>query len=98
MWKNKGMKYSIGDSVYVIKTGEFKKIIDFEVICDIELYYMSDLTSFPCNELTKFKNITSREEIEQKILNNKDAIMSLIDFDKVADNWAKWFLKKSNKC
>ena len=96
MFKNKHMKYSIGDSVYVIKTGEVKKIIDFEVICEIELYYMSDSTSFPCNMLTKFKNIVSREDLEKKISNNKDIIIGLIDFEKVVDNWAKWFLKNSN--
>ena len=96
MFKNKHMKYSIGDSVYVIKTGEVKKIIDFEVICEIELYYMSDSTSFPCNMLTKFKNIVSREELEKKIFDNKDVIMGLIDVDKAANNLVRYILKNSN--
>jgi hypothetical protein len=91
------MRYSIGDSVYVIKTGDLKEIIDFELICDTELYYMSDLTSFPCEQLTKFKEIPSQELLQKKISDNEDVIMSLIDFEKVSKNWTDWFFKHSKK-
>jgi hypothetical protein len=90
------MRYSIGDSVYVIKTGDFKEIIDFELICDTELYYMSDLTSFPCEQLTKFKDIPSQELLQKKISDNKDVIMKLIDIENIGKTWAYNFLKNSN--
>ena len=95
--KNTCMKYSIGDSVYVIKTRDLKKIIDFETIYDVELYYMSDLTAFPCEQLTKVKDIISQELLQKKISDNEDVIMSLIDFEKVSKNWTDWFFKHSKK-
>lgn len=91
------MKYSIGESVYVIKSGEFKTIVDSEFICGIELYYMSDLTSFPLEQLTKFKNLKSREELDKKLSDNKERIVNLINYEKVSKNWSEWFLKNSDK-
>lgn len=90
------MKYSIGESVYVVKSGEFKKIVDSEVINEVELYYMSDSTVYPLNELTIFKKINSKEELNKKLLDNKERIINLIDYKKVSKNWSNWFLKNSN--
>ena len=95
MCKNKGMRYSIGDSVYIVKTGEFKKIVDCEFICNVELYYMSDYTAYPIESLTKVKPISSREELDEILSKNKDTIINLIDIEKTGTNWANWFLKKT---
>ncbi len=91
MCKNKGMRYSIGDSVYIVKTGEFKKIVDCEFICNVELYYMSDYTAYPIESLTKVKPISSQEELSELISKNKDVIINLIDYDKIGKKWADNF-------
>jgi hypothetical protein len=56
------MKYKINDKVYVIKLNVFKTIIDCEKIEGFELYYMSDLTAYPC------KDIVSLSECENTFL------------------------------
>ena len=38
--------YKIGDLVKVVKTNEIKTIIDCENILDVDIYYMSDISSF----------------------------------------------------
>jgi hypothetical protein len=43
--------YKVNEIVNVIKTGEVKEIIDFETVCGIELYYMSDKTAYPVDEI-----------------------------------------------
>ena len=90
------MKYSIGELIYVIKSGEFKEIVDSEFICGVELYYMSDKTAYPVDELYEFKKLTSKEELNKKLLDNKERIVNLIDYEKVSKNWSNWFLKKIN--
>jgi|688.fasta_scaffold538925_2 hypothetical protein len=85
------MRYSIGDSVYIVKTGEFKKIVDCEFICNVELYYMSDYTAYPIESLTKVKPISSQEELSELISKNKDVIINLIDYDKIGKKWADNF-------
>jgi hypothetical protein len=37
--------------VSIIKTGEIKEIIDFETICGVEVYYMSDKTAYPIDDI-----------------------------------------------
>lgn len=90
------MKYSIGELIYVIKSGEFKEIVDSEFICGVELYYMSDRTAHPVDELYEFKNLKSKEELNKKLLDNKERIVNLINYEKVSKNWSDWFLKKFN--
>lgn len=90
------MRYKIGDLVTVIKTNEIKTIIDCEIISNVELYYMSDSTAYPSHELTKFKNLNSKEELEKKLLDNKELIINLIDYEKRIKNWSDWLLKNSN--
>jgi hypothetical protein len=43
--------FKVNDCVFVSKTNEIKKIIDFEIIFGVELYYMSDKTAFPVDDL-----------------------------------------------
>lgn len=43
--------YKVKDEVTIIKTGEVKQIIDFETVCGVEVYYMSDKTSYPVDEI-----------------------------------------------
>jgi hypothetical protein len=50
--------YKVNEIVNVIKTGEVKEIIDFETICGIELYYMSDKTAYPVGEIISVDELT----------------------------------------
>ena len=49
--KKKHMKFKINDSVKILKTNSLKTIVDCEQISDINIYYMSDITSYSENEL-----------------------------------------------
>ena len=49
--KNPNKMFKVNDSVFISKTNEIKKIIDFEIVFGVELYYMSDKTAFPVDDL-----------------------------------------------
>jgi len=82
------MRYKIGDLVTVIKTNEIKTIIDCEIISDIYIYYMSDISSYSEDELLK---ITTEEIFMCKLKNNKEKIINLFDYKLIGKNWAEWY-------
>ena len=82
------MRYKIGDLVTVIKTNEIKTIIDCEIISGIDIYYMSDISSYSEDELLK---ITTEEIFMCKLKNNKEKIINLIDYKLIGRNWAEWY-------
>lgn len=80
--------YKIGDLVKVVKTNEIKTIIDCENILDVDIYYMSDITSYSENQLLR---MTTEEILMVKLENNKEKIINLIDYKKIGKNWAEWY-------
>lgn len=80
--------YKIGDLVKVVKTNEIKTIIDCENILDVDIYYMSDITSYSENQLLR---MTTEEILMVKLENNKEKIINLIDYKKIGNNWAEWY-------
>jgi hypothetical protein len=66
------MKFKINDKVFVFKKNEFKTIIDSELIENVELYYMSDKTAYPVEELVLMSSC------ENAILNMKLNIEDLL--------------------
>jgi hypothetical protein len=82
------MMYKIGDLVKVVKTNEIKTIIDCENILDVDIYYMSDITSYSENQLLR---MTTEEILMVKLENNKEKIINLIDYKKIGKNWAEWY-------
>jgi hypothetical protein len=69
--------YKINDKVFVCKTNEFKTIIDSEMVGDVELYYMSDKTAYPVDELV---SLTSCEDtILNMELNIEDLLVDVED-------------------
>lgn len=71
------MMYKINDKVFVCKTNEFKTIIDSEIVGDVELYYMSDKTAYPVDELV---SLTSCEDtILNMELNIEDLLVDVED-------------------
>ena len=71
------MVYKINNRVFVCKTNEFKTIIDSERIGDVELYYMSDKTAYPVDELV---SLTSCEyAILNMNLNIEDLLIDVED-------------------
>lgn len=47
------MKYQINEYVKIKSSNQIKKIVDFEVIGEIKLYYMSDLTAYPESDVSE---------------------------------------------
>jgi hypothetical protein len=45
------MKYKINESVITLTCKSVKEIIDSEIILDVEIYYMSDKTSYSSDQL-----------------------------------------------
>ena len=80
--------YKIGDLVKVVKTNEIKTIIDCENILDVDIYYMSDISSYSENQLLR---MTTEEILMVKLENNKEKIINLIDYKKIGNNWAEWY-------
>jgi len=82
------MMYKIGDLVKVVKTNEIKTIIDCENILDVDIYYMSDITSYSENQLSQ---MTTEEIFMVKLEDNKEKIINLINYEKIGKNWAEWY-------
>ena len=80
--------YKIGDLVKVVKTNEIKTIIDCENILDVDIYYMSDITSYSENQLLR---MTTEEILMVKLETNKEKIINLIDYKKIGNNLAEWY-------
>jgi len=80
--------YKIGDLVKVVKTNEIKTIIDCENILDVDIYYMSDITSYSENQLSQ---MTTEEIFMVKLEDNKEKIINLINYEKIGKNWAEWY-------
>ena len=59
------MTYSKNELVLISKENVVKKIIDSEIVSNVEIYYMEDLTSYARHQLTK---IDSYEIITKKVL------------------------------
>ena len=45
------MEYNNGEKIIVVSNAEIKTIIDSEIINGIELYYMSDKTAYPLDQI-----------------------------------------------
>jgi len=83
------MKFLIGEKVFTQKEGIEKNIIDSEIINKVEIYYMSDKTSYSETQL-----VSDGENFIKKLSDNKEKIISLINYDKVTDNMVKWYKNK----
>lgn len=69
--------YKINDKVFVCKTNEFKTIIDSEMVGDVELYYMSDKTAYPVDELVSLSSC--EDTILNMELNIEDLLVDVED-------------------
>jgi len=49
------MEYKIGEIVITISTNEVKTIVESEIIGDVEIYYMDDLTSYSSTQIFSAK-------------------------------------------
>jgi hypothetical protein len=49
------MKYKINESVITLTCKSVKEIIDSEIILDVEIYYMSDKTSYSSEQLLSMR-------------------------------------------
>lgn len=83
------MKYEIGQLVFVYEENKFKKIIDSELIENIEIYYMSDKTAYPSNKLIKMNELETKESLDDFLLKNRKRILSLINKDVIQENWKR---------
>lgn len=86
------MEYSMSDYV-VVYTNDVKQIESMEIICGVEIYYMSDNTSYALRQILRCAN---KEEIVNtfinKVKNNGDIIMQEF-YDKkqfLVDSMVKW--------
>ena len=49
------MEYKIGETVITFSTNEVKTIVESEMISDVEIYYMDDLTSYSSTQIFSAK-------------------------------------------
>lgn len=59
------MKYNINDTVRVVENNSIKKIIDFEYIEGVNLYYMSDLTSYPEENILSIVDVNFEKALDE---------------------------------
>ena len=90
------MRYNINDKVVVISDNEFKIISDSEIILGVEIYYMTDKTSYCVSEL-----ILDPKEIITFLDDNKESIKNfintIVDTKKIIENGSIWFREQMLK-
>lgn len=89
----KNALYLTNQEVVIDSTKDVKKILEFENICDIWIYYMTDGTSYAESQI--YSDLDNYNRVKNIILSAENKISDIIDFEKVAENMTKWY--KSNK-
>ena len=82
------MKHNTSEVVRIINTNQVKVISVCELIDGVEIYYMTDNTSFSRDQLKTLSY--SHEELIELISDNTKNIISFIDFDNVINTSKKW--------
>lgn len=95
------MEFSINEIVFIETENLNKKIVDCEVISNVEIYYMEDSTSYASHQLNR---IDSHQKIIENVLSNKNDLLNrkktLIAFENWVDNVEYnygLYLKKNKK-
>jgi len=88
------MRYNINDEVIVISDNKLKTISDSEIILGVEIYYMSDNTSYSFFELEKKFKYYNNNELVSNIINS-DGLNEIIDskINTFVDNVVLWYQK-----
>jgi hypothetical protein len=74
------MEYNNGEKIIVVSNAEIKTIIDSEIINGIELYYMSDKTAYPLDQIINKSDFLHEFERDidnlfLELLNEEDELM-----------------------
>lgn len=69
------MEFKINENVFVFTAGKCKTILDSEIIGDIEIYYMSDGTAHPLDDLAPIE--TCEDVLLNMDFNLKDLLIGL---------------------
>lgn len=88
------MKYKINELVYVDNTNTPKKIVESEKIGGIEIYYMSDNTSYSKEQILML--YTEYLELNDYINLNKKKVIELFDIKKMANQVNKFYLENKH--
>lgn len=89
------MKHKKGERIIISETETSKIISDHEIICNTEIYYMSDNTSYALSQINSFNY--SECEILNVINSNKNNVISLFDTKKMAENCVIYMEKNKPK-
>jgi hypothetical protein len=78
------MEYKIGEVVITYSTNEVKTIVESEIISDVEIYYMDDLTSYSSTQIYSAENFMKENlmsisksivsEMEQNFFNDLELL------------------------
>lgn len=91
------MIYKINELVYVYNEEKEKKIVDCENIIGVNIYYMSDGTSYSEEQINM--SHCECDDLDEFITNNKETILKLFDTEKLASQLYEFYSKnkKSKK-
>lgn len=78
------MEYKIGEVVITYSTNEVKTVVESEIISDVEIYYMDDLTSYSSTQIYSAENFMKENlmsisksivsEMEQNFFNDLELL------------------------
>lgn len=88
------MKHKKNDRIVITETKISKIISDCELICDTEIYYMTDNTSYALSQISLFDYTQS--SIHNVIESNKESIIKIFDTEKLAENCVR-YMKNNTK-
>ena len=91
------MRYNINDKVTIINSNNENKIIsDCEIILGVEVYYMTDKTSYSLSQLKDYYEFNNNEELVEEIINSP-GLQEMIDSNmgKLVENVGKWYYSTS---
>lgn len=90
------MKYKKGQQVIVKSTKQLKTVEEFEIICDVEIYYMNDKSSYSLEQI-EVLNLSDEDKLVLKIIENQEKIKEYFNVDKISEKFAEGYKKMFNK-
>lgn len=80
------MTYKSGECVRILKTNQTKKILESEIILGVEIYYMTDKTSYCLSDICEYSDHLSNE-VKSLFIENIDNLTKKVCSDKIVNNW-----------
>ncbi len=91
MFKLKTMEFTINEYVKIKKCQSIKKIVDFENIYDVGVYYMEDCTSYSGEQIEAANDSDINSYLISSVKKNIHTILNEEKLKKISESIKMWY-------